>query len=70
MLMMDRITEISMDGGKFGKGHIIGELDITPSLWFFDCQFPGDPVMPGCLGVVARLVGLTGQRPRRRGWRD
>ncbi|KJS37011.1 MAG: 3-hydroxydecanoyl-ACP dehydratase [Hyphomonas sp. BRH_c22] len=53
MLMMDRITEISMDGGEFGKGHVIGELDITPDLWFFACHFPGDPVMPGCLGLDA-----------------
>jgi 3-hydroxyacyl-[acyl-carrier protein] dehydratase / trans-2-decenoyl-[acyl-carrier protein] isomerase len=55
MLMMDRITEISMDGGEFGNGHIIGQLDITPSLWFFNCHFPGDPVMPGCLGLDAML---------------
>jgi 3-hydroxyacyl-[acyl-carrier protein] dehydratase/trans-2-decenoyl-[acyl-carrier protein] isomerase len=46
MLMMDRIIEISVDGGEFGKGHVIGELDITPDLWFFDCHFPGDPVIP------------------------
>jgi len=59
MLMMDRITEISMDGGQFGKGHIIGELDITPSLWFFGCHFPGDAVMPGCLGLDAmwQMIG-------------
>jgi 3-hydroxyacyl-[acyl-carrier protein] dehydratase/trans-2-decenoyl-[acyl-carrier protein] isomerase len=59
MLMMDRITEISLDGGKFGKGHIIGELDIRPDLWFFDCLFAGDPVMPGCLGLDAmwQIVG-------------
>jgi len=59
MLMMDRITQISRDGGEFGKGHIVGELDITPRLWFFDCQFPGDPVMPGCLGLDAmwQMVG-------------
>ena len=59
MLMMDRITEISMDGGEFGKGHVIGELDITPSLWFFNCHFPGDPVMPGCLGLDAlwQMIG-------------
>jgi len=53
MLMMDRITEISLDGGEFGKGHIVAELDIVPGLWFFDCHFPGDPVMPGCLGLDA-----------------
>jgi 3-hydroxyacyl-[acyl-carrier protein] dehydratase / trans-2-decenoyl-[acyl-carrier protein] isomerase len=59
MLMMDRITEISMDGGEFGKGHVIGELDITPDLWFFNCHFPGDPVMPGCLGLDAlwQMIG-------------
>ena len=59
MLMMDRIMEISMDGGEFGKGHVIGELDIAPDLWFFDCHFPGDPVMPGCLGLDAmwQIIG-------------
>jgi 3-hydroxyacyl-[acyl-carrier protein] dehydratase / trans-2-decenoyl-[acyl-carrier protein] isomerase len=59
MLMMDRITEISVDGGKFGKGRIVGELDITPDLWFFHCLFPGDPVMPGCLGLDAmwQMIG-------------
>ncbi len=60
MLMMDRITAISLDGGDFGKGHVVGELDITPHLWFFDCHFPGDPVMPGCLGLDAlwQVVGF------------
>lgn len=59
MLMMDRITEISLEGGEFGKGHITAELDITPDLWFFACHFPGDPVMPGCLGLDAmwQVVG-------------
>jgi 3-hydroxyacyl-[acyl-carrier protein] dehydratase/trans-2-decenoyl-[acyl-carrier protein] isomerase len=59
MLMMDRITEISVDGGEFGKGHVVGELDITPDLWFFGCHFPGDPVMPGCLGLDAmwQIIG-------------
>jgi 3-hydroxyacyl-[acyl-carrier protein] dehydratase/trans-2-decenoyl-[acyl-carrier protein] isomerase len=60
MLMMDRIVKITEDGGEFDKGHIIAELDITPDLWFFDCHFPGDPVMPGCLGLDAmwQLVGF------------
>ena len=53
MLMMDRITEISDDGGSKGKGHMVAELDIDPSLWFFQCHFIGDPVMPGCLGLDA-----------------
>ena len=60
MLMIDRITGISLDGGKFGKGHVIAELDIAPGLWFFDCHFRGDPVMPGCLGLDAmwQMVGF------------
>ncbi|RBP78687.1 3-hydroxyacyl-[acyl-carrier-protein] dehydratase FabA [Marinomonas rhizomae] len=60
MLMMDRITHISTEGGEHGKGEIIAELDINPDLWFFACHFPGDPVMPGCLGLDAmwQLVGF------------
>lgn len=60
MLMMDRISEIYETGGLFDKGYIKAELDITPDLWFFACHFPGDPVMPGCLGLDAmwQLVGF------------
>ncbi len=60
MLMMDRIVSISDEGGAFGKGHIVAELDIRPDLWFFACHFEGDPVMPGCLGLDAmwQLVGF------------
>jgi 3-hydroxyacyl-[acyl-carrier protein] dehydratase/trans-2-decenoyl-[acyl-carrier protein] isomerase len=60
MLMMDRITEITSQGGAHGKGKIVAELDINPDLWFFQCHFLGDPVMPGCLGLDAmwQLVGF------------
>ena len=60
MLMMDRISQISTEGGDYGKGLIVAELDINPDLWFFGCHFPGDPVMPGCLGLDAmwQLVGF------------
>ncbi len=60
MLMMDRITRITSEGGAFGKGEIIAELDIHPDLWFFACHFENDPVMPGCLGLDAlwQLVGF------------
>ena len=60
MLMVDRIARINSEGGSAGKGEIIAELDIHPGLWFFDCHFPGDPVMPGCLGLDAmwQLVGF------------
>lgn len=60
MLMFDRISRISEDGGQFGKGLLEAELDIRDDLWFFDCHFQGDPVMPGCLGLDAmwQLVGF------------
>ena len=60
MLMFDRIKHISKDGGEFKKGKIIAELDINPELWFFNCHFKEDPVMPGCLGLDAmwQLVGF------------
>ena len=60
MLMFDRITHISEDGGAFDKGEIIAELDINPELWFFECHFENDSVMPGCLGLDAlwQLVGF------------
>ena len=60
MLMFDRITQISSEGGRHGKGVIRAELDIRPDLWFFDCHFTGDPVMPGCLGLDAmwQLAGF------------
>ncbi len=60
MLMFDRITHISEAGGEHGKGEIVAELDVRPDLWFFQCHFKGDPVMPGCLGLDAlwQLVGF------------
>jgi 3-hydroxyacyl-[acyl-carrier protein] dehydratase/trans-2-decenoyl-[acyl-carrier protein] isomerase len=60
MLMVDRITEITEDGGKNGRGKIVAEMDIHPDLWFFKCHFIDDPVMPGCLGLDAlwQLVGF------------
>jgi 3-hydroxyacyl-[acyl-carrier protein] dehydratase/trans-2-decenoyl-[acyl-carrier protein] isomerase len=60
MLMFDRIIKINNSGGENGKGEIIAELDVKPDLWFFDCHFENDPVMPGCLGLDAmwQLVGF------------
>tara|TARA_Y100001936_G_scaffold221597_1_gene236753 strand:- start:207 stop:713 length:507 start_codon:yes stop_codon:yes gene_type:complete len=60
MLMFDRITNINEGGGNFSKGEVIAELDIKPDLWFFECHFKNDPVMPGCLGLDAmwQLLGF------------
>jgi 3-hydroxyacyl-[acyl-carrier protein] dehydratase/trans-2-decenoyl-[acyl-carrier protein] isomerase len=59
MLMFDRITKITDIGGAHGKGYVEAELDVNPDLWFFQCHFINDPVMPGCLGLDAmwQLVG-------------
>jgi 3-hydroxyacyl-[acyl-carrier protein] dehydratase/trans-2-decenoyl-[acyl-carrier protein] isomerase len=58
--MFDQITQITDEGGAFNKGRIEAQFDIDPSLWFFDCHFQGDPVMPGSLGLDAmwQLVGF------------
>ncbi|WP_018997414.1 bifunctional 3-hydroxydecanoyl-ACP dehydratase/trans-2-decenoyl-ACP isomerase [Hirschia maritima] len=60
MLMLDRIVQIDQENGEYGKGKLVAELDVNPDLWFFQCHFPGDPVMPGCLGLDAmwQLVGF------------
>lgn len=60
MLMFDRITHIDDSGGKYQRGQVQAELDINPTLWFFQCHFDNDPVMPGCLGLDAmwQLVGF------------
>ena len=60
MLMFDRITSITEQGGKYGNGQMIAELDVNKDLWFFGCHFEGDPVMPGCLGLDAmwQLLGF------------
>ncbi len=60
MLMFDRITKITADGGTTGKGEVEAEFDIHPDLWFFKCHFQDDPVMPGCLGLDAlwQMVGF------------
>ena len=53
MLMFDTITAVHDTGGRFGNGYIEAEFSVKPDLWFFDCHFQGDPVMPGCLGLDA-----------------
>jgi 3-hydroxyacyl-[acyl-carrier protein] dehydratase/trans-2-decenoyl-[acyl-carrier protein] isomerase len=60
MLMFDRISHVSETGGAHDKGQIVAELEVKPDLWFFECHFKGDPVMPGCLGLDAlwQLLGF------------
>ncbi|OQM34505.1 3-hydroxydecanoyl-ACP dehydratase [bacterium endosymbiont of Pedicinus badii] len=60
MLMMDRVVQMNTNGGNYRKGFVEAELDIYPEMWFFQCHFIGDPVMPGCLGLDAmwQLVGF------------
>ena len=60
MLMFDRITNIQESKGLYKKGMVEAELDIKKKMWFFDCHFKDDPVMPGCLGLDAmwQLAGF------------
>lgn len=60
MLMFDRITHIADTGGTYDKGVVEAQLEVKKDLWFFDCHFQGDPVMPGCLGLDAlwQMVGF------------
>ena len=60
MLMFDEIVDINESGGEFNKGIVVANLNINPDLWFFDCHFKEDPVMPGCLGLDAmwQLLGF------------
>ena len=60
MLMFERIVRISDKGGAYGKGEIVAEMPVRSDMWFFDCHFKDDPVMPGCLGLDAlwQLVGF------------
>ncbi len=60
MLMFDEIININDHSGNYDNGSIEATLDINPNLWFFDCHFKEDPVMPGCLGLDAmwQLLGF------------
>jgi 3-hydroxyacyl-[acyl-carrier protein] dehydratase/trans-2-decenoyl-[acyl-carrier protein] isomerase len=59
LLLLDRVVHVGAQGGEHGRGQIVGELDLSPDLWFFAAHFPGDPVMPGCL-VLDALWQLLG----------
>jgi 3-hydroxyacyl-[acyl-carrier protein] dehydratase/trans-2-decenoyl-[acyl-carrier protein] isomerase len=60
MLMLDRITQISDQGGRYGHGEVKAEFDVHPDTWFFACHFKDDPVMPGSLALDAlcQLLGF------------
>ena len=60
MLMFDEIINIDDHSGNYNNGSVEATLDINPNLWFFDCHFKEDPVMPGCLGLDAmwQLLGF------------
>lgn len=62
MLMFEKIVSITEDGGSYGKGQVVAEMQVAENPqceWFFACHFKGDPVMPGCLGLDA-LWQMTG----------
>ncbi len=52
MLMMDRITEISEDGGEHGKGHVVAEFDIHPTCGSFPAISPATRSCPVALALM------------------
>ncbi len=75
MLLLDRVTELSADGGPWQRGYLRAELDIDPAQWFFDGHFKNDPCMPGtlmfegCLQAMAVYLLAHGFGLQRDGWR-
>ena len=47
--LVDRVTMLDPEGGRFGVGLIRAEADIHPDDWFLTCHFVDDMVMPGTL---------------------
>ncbi len=55
LLMLDRITGYSKQGGQAGLGSMRAEKDVDPGDWFFKAHFFQDPVQPGSLGIEAMV---------------
>ena len=74
-LLLDRVTELDVGGGPWGRGYLRAELDIDPRQWFFDGHFKNDPCMPGtlmfdgCLQAMAVCLAAMGHSLERDGWR-
>jgi len=49
MHLIDRVTEIDPNGGRYGLGSITAQADIKKDHWFLACHFIDDMVMPGTL---------------------
>jgi acyl transferase domain-containing protein/3-hydroxymyristoyl/3-hydroxydecanoyl-(acyl carrier protein) dehydratase/1-acyl-sn-glycerol-3-phosphate acyltransferase len=75
MLLQDRVTDLDVAGGPWGRGYLRAELDVRPDLWFFDGHFKNDPCMPGtlmfegCLQAMAFYLAALGFTLPRDGWR-
>jgi len=74
-LLLDRVTDLSVDGGPWQRGYLRAELDIDPTQWFFEGHFKNDPCMPGtlmfdaCLQAMAIHLASCGYTLKRDGWR-
>ncbi|EAT11132.1 bifunctional 3-hydroxydecanoyl-ACP dehydratase/trans-2-decenoyl-ACP isomerase [Bermanella marisrubri] len=56
--VIKHIRELNIAGGEQGKGMVIAEMPVEETAWFFKCHFPGDPIMPGCLGIEGMWQSL------------
>jgi acyl transferase domain-containing protein/3-hydroxymyristoyl/3-hydroxydecanoyl-(acyl carrier protein) dehydratase len=66
MLLIDRVTALSFEGGPWGRGHLRAELDLHDQKWFYKGHFKDDPCMPGtimfqgCLQVASTYLAACG----------
>ena len=47
--MIDAVTEVCNQGGRYGYGYIRGMKNIDETHWAFKVHFKNDPVLPGTL---------------------
>lgn len=75
LLLLDRVTDLQLDGGPWQRGYLRAEFDIHPQQWFFDGHFKNDPCLPGtlmfdgCLQAMALYLASLGYTLKRDGWR-
>ena len=75
MQLIEKVTDLAVRGGPWGRGYLRAELPITKDAWFFDGHFKNDPCMPGtlmfegCLQSMSFYLAALGFTLDRDGWR-
>ena len=75
LLLIERVTDLDVAGGAWGRGYLRGETELSPDDWFFSGHFKNDPCMPGtlmfeaCFQAMAFYLAALGHTIDRDGWR-